>query len=103
MTKWQINSPSSFAVINYGIVFFFVNILLIILVYLVDTKSEFIARITSWRIISVTVLNLCLIILGFFYPKFTMYCYIILPILDLFSPEKNKLLANRHPKGEENE
>ncbi|MBP2058443.1 putative membrane protein [Lactobacillus colini] len=97
MTEWIMNEHSTFAVINYGIVFLIVQLLKIAVEYS-GAKPEFknsrimnvfLVRYSIGRILSSISINIFLIILSIWYPGIAMILYLIIPIISLLTPTHN--------------
>ena len=95
LTKWMMHNPSQLAVVNYGIVYMIANLLKTWLAHSQFRKvlgannniSEMMIKVIVGRFVLIAVFNLLLIVAAYFYPQFTLYAYLALPIIDFFFPE----------------
>lgn len=95
MTKWILNDPERTAVISYGIVYFLTQLFSTLLYFTVVRKRfrnhmNLFFRITFSRIGFVMIVNLVLVILAWYFPRQTVYAYVLLPILSFFRPDRRK-------------
>ena len=96
MTKWIMEKDTTFAVMNFGIVFLIAQILRMLLAYfgaLATWKDSKVVEAvmferSRWRILMVTMLNVGLIILAFFEPELAMIMYIAFPLISFFTPDR---------------
>ncbi|MDT2757865.1 TMEM175 family protein [Enterococcus asini] len=96
MTKWIMQEQSSFAIMNFGIVYFVVSLTELLLYRFAfvnhygksDTAFHFSNRITLIRIWGQLLLNLALILIAIPWPDVTMVLYLSLPILAFFFPDQ---------------
>lgn len=96
MTKWIMQEPDSFAIANFGVVYFIVSITELFLYRSAFMsflgKSErgfhFSNRITMIRIWGQLLLNIFLILLALKWPQVTMVLYLSMPIISFFFPNQ---------------
>ncbi|WP_424685602.1 TMEM175 family protein [Enterococcus sp.] len=104
MTKWIMQEPDSFAIANYGVVYFVVSITELLMYRFAftnllgksDAAFHFSNRITLMRIWGQLLLNVLLILLALKCPSVTMILYLSLPIINFFFP--NQLNLRRQKK-----
>ena len=98
MTEWIMEEHSTFAMINYGIVFLIAQLLKISVEYF-GAKPEFkdskimnivLIRHSMWRILSTILINIFLIILSFWQPDIAMILYLVIPVISLITPTHNR-------------
>ena len=97
-TKWMMHDPSGFAVANYGVVYMIISLILSILQYFIfqegeieyDETKEMFQKIIRSHMVLTLVLNLVLIVFGYFHPTIGRWWYALLPVLSfVLSPRKN--------------
>lgn len=96
MTKWIMQEQNSFAIMNFGIVYFIVSLTELLLYRFAfvnhygksDAAFHFSNRITMLRIWGQLLLNLVLILIAIPWPSVTMVLYLSLPILSFFFPDQ---------------
>lgn len=99
MTKWIMQEPNSFAISNFGVVYFVVSITELLMYRFAfinllgksDAAFHFSNRITWMRIWGQLLLNLLLILLALKWPAVTMVLYLSLPIISFFFPNQFNL------------
>lgn len=104
MTKWIMQEPDSFAIANYGVVYFVVSITELLMYRFAftnllgksDAAFHFSNRMTLMRIWGQLLLNVLLILLALKWPSVTMILYLSLPIINFFFP--NQLNLRRQKK-----
>lgn len=98
MTEWIMEEHSTFAMINYGIVFLIAQLLKIAVEYF-GAKPEFkdskimdivLIRHSMWRILSTILINIFLIILSFWQPDIAMILYLVIPVISLITPTHSR-------------
>ncbi|MBD5430176.1 TMEM175 family protein [Lactobacillus sp.] len=98
MTEWIMKEHSTFAMINYGVVSLIAQLLKIAVEYF-GSKSEFkdslvmsivLMRHSAWRVISIIIINIFLIILSFYKPNIAMILYLMIPLVSLIAPTRNR-------------
>lgn len=97
MTEWIMKDHSTFAMVNYGIVFLIAQLLKIAVEYF-GARPEFkdskimnilLVKTSRGRIISAILINIFLIILSFWQPNVAMILYLIFPVISLLIPAHN--------------
>lgn len=98
MTEWIMDEHSTFAMINYGIVFLIAQLLKIAVEYF-GARPEFkdskimnivLIKTSMGRIVSTILINIFLIILSFWQPDVAMILYLIIPVISLLTPTRNR-------------
>lgn len=94
MTEWVMEEHSTFAMVNYGIVFLIAQLLKIAVEYF-GAKPEFkdskimnivLVKKSLGRISSTILINIILIILSFWQPGIAMILYLVIPVISLLTP-----------------
>jgi len=88
-TKWMMHDPSGFAVANYGVVYMLISLTISVLQYFIfqegeveyDETKEMFSKIIRSHLFLTLVLNLVLIVFGFYHPMIGRWWYALLPIL----------------------
>ena len=98
MTEWIMDEHSTFAMINYGVVFLIAQLLKIAVEYF-GARPEFkdskimnivLVKKSIGRITSTIAINIFLIILSFWEPDITMILYLVIPVISLVTPTHNR-------------
>ncbi|QNQ83217.1 DUF1211 domain-containing protein [Lactobacillus sp. PV037] len=97
MTKWIMATPSTFAVINFGVVFLIAQIFSI-LVRFFGTKPLLESSIMEKmnyrhalvRLEITAIMSIILIAVAWWYPSLAMVLYLSIPIVSFFFPKRNK-------------
>ena len=87
-TKWMMESPTGFAVANYGVVYLATFIVLNILEYFVlkvekGTISMLFTRLLLFKLFFVIIINIVQIVFSYFHPLTGRWLYAFIPILTL--------------------
>lgn len=96
MTKWIMAESSTFAVANFGIIFFIAKILEYLIQYVGAKRTAKYSQIMNIiisrsfiRKVAVTLfLNIILIVLSLFIPKIAMILYLLIPVISFLFPVK---------------
>lgn len=100
LTEWIMKEHSTFAVVNYGVVFLIAQVLKSAVVYF-GSKAEFkdlkimkiiFARHSVWKIVFIILINIFLIILSFWQPDVAMILYLVIPVISLLTPTHNRMI-----------
>ena len=92
MTKWIFNQPTRYAAVNYGITYL-ITMLMNQLLYLVVVRKRFrkhislFVKITLARVGLILLVNLILILLGWYFPMQVTVLYAVLPVLSFLRPK----------------
>lgn len=98
MTEWIMEEHSTFAMINYGVVFLIAQLLKIAVEYF-GARPEFkdskimnivLVRKSIGRITTTILINIFLIILSFWQPGIAMILYLVIPVISLLTPTHNR-------------
>lgn len=107
MTKWLMDHLSMLAVVNFGIVYFFVQTFELLTERAgmraslphIRSLSWIMSRFARIRIVWLLLLNLLFIGISFINPRFGMVLYLAFPILNFIAPESDR---GSRSKGEKN-
>lgn len=96
LTKWMMIQPSRLAVINYGIVYFIVNLMKTCisaaawkqLFEEIDGTPKMFSVRMGKRLLLILVSNAILIGLAWYIPRWVLFFYLLISIIDFFFPER---------------
>ena len=103
MTKWIMNSPDKYSTLHFGIVYLLTILLQQFLLYAIVRKTfrshlKDFAKIFCANIAVVLAISIVLIVLGWFFPKWVMILYILIPVIRFFVPDEFDRMAKKADK-----
>lgn len=95
MTKWLIQSASSFAVANFSFIFLIAQILKGLVMYYgikpsftnINGIRDVFTHSSLWRMIVILIIDVALIVSSFIIPNLVIILYLIIPITSFFNPQ----------------
>lgn len=96
LTKWMMVEPSRLAVLDYGVAYLAANLMkTVISVFAweqlfteIDGSPHMFAVKMGQRLLLLLIINVILLILAWFLPRWILLAYLLMSILDFFFPEK---------------
>lgn len=96
LTKWMMLQPSRLAVLNFGFVYLFANIMKTIISGLawrqlfkeIDGSPRMFSVKMGHRLLYMLVINALLLVLAWFFPRWVLLAYLLISLVDFFFPER---------------
>ena len=96
LTKWMMLHPSRLAVLDYGMAYLAANIMKTIISALaweqlfqeIDGSPHMFSVKMGQRLLYMLAINVILLVLAWFFPRWVLLAYLLISVLDFFFPER---------------